>query len=153
MAFYSININGKVHSVSVEPDTPVLWVLRDTLNMTGTKFGCGKGLCGACTVLLGNRPVRSCSLPVSLADGKEISTIEGVSQTYEHVQQAWTELNVPQCGYCQSGQIMSAVGLLKSNNNPSDEDIDVAMNGNICRCGTYGRIKKAIKRSVEIKNA
>lgn len=152
MAKYKIEVNGQEQSVDVDDDTPLLWVLRDTLALTGTKFGCGKGLCGACTVLLDGSPIRSCSLPVSAIQGKEISTIEAAKEDYEHVQKAWTELNVPQCGYCQSGQIMSAIGLLKRNANPSDEDIEVAMNGNICRCGTYGRIKKAIKLSVELKN-
>ncbi|WP_422360130.1 (2Fe-2S)-binding protein [Reichenbachiella sp.] len=153
MAFFNISINGSTHSVDVEADTPLLWVLRDTLGMTGTKFGCGKGLCGACTVLLDDRPIRSCSLPVSVVDGKSISTIEAAGDDFDHVQEAWTELNVPQCGYCQSGQIMSAIGLLKNNANPSDEDIDIAMNGNLCRCGTYGRIKAAIKRSIEIQKS
>lgn len=147
-----LNINGKKTTVEADEAMPLLWVLRDLLNMTGTKFGCGKGLCGACTVLLDGTPIRSCSLPVKVAIGKKITTIEGIEKDYKYVQEAWTELNVPQCGYCQSGQIMSAIGLLRENKQPNDKDIEIAMSGNICRCGTYGRIKKAIKRSVEIKN-
>jgi len=147
-----LNINGKKTTVEADEAMPLLWVLRDLLNMTGTKFGCGKGLCGACTVLLDGTPVRSCSFSAKAAEGKKITTIEGVEKDYKYVQEAWAEFNVPQCGYCQSGQIMSAIGLLRENKQPNDKDIEAAMSGNICRCGTYGRIKKAIKRSVELKN-
>lgn len=133
-------------------DMPLLWVVRDVLNMTGTKFGCGKGLCGACTMLMDGSPIRSCSTPVSAALGREILTIEGVEKEHSFVQRAWEEHSVPQCGYCQSGQIMSTVGLLKGNSNPSDQEIEQAMNGNICRCGTYQRIKKAIKTSIELNS-
>ena len=141
-----LNINGKVHSVDVEPDTPLLWVLRDTLQYTGTKYGCGMGLCGACTVHLAGEPIRSCSTPVSAAVGKKISTIEAVdsSKVGKAVQDAWRKLDVAQCGYCQSGQIMSAVALLSTKKKPTDADIDAAMSGNICRCATYVRIRAAI---------
>lgn len=146
MALYKININGSLMEVDVDPNTPMLWVLRDHLNLVGTKFGCGIAQCGACTIHLDGNAVRSCQLPVSAAEGAEITTIEGISEKGDHpVQKAWMELDVPQCGYCQAGQIMSAVALLKENPNPSDEDIDNAMNGNICRCGTYTRIKAAVK--------
>lgn len=146
MALYKININGSLMEVDVDPNTPMLWVLRDHLNLVGTKFGCGIAQCGACTIHLDGNAVRSCQLPVSAAEGAEITTIEGVSEKGDHpVQKAWMEHDVPQCGYCQAGQIMSAVALLKENPNPSDEDIDNAMNGNICRCGTYTRIKAAVK--------
>lgn len=146
MALYKININGSLMEVDVDPNTPMLWVLRDHLNLVGTKFGCGIAQCGACTIHLDGNAVRSCQLPVSVAEGAEITTIEGVSEKGDHpVQKAWMEHDVPQCGYCQAGQIMSAVALLKENPNPSDEDIDNAMNGNICRCGTYTRIKAAVK--------
>jgi isoquinoline 1-oxidoreductase alpha subunit len=146
-----LNINGKVHSVDVEPDTPLLWVLRDTLQYTGTKYGCGMGLCGACTVHLGGEPIRSCSTPVSAAAGKKISTIEAVDATRigKAVQEAWRKLDVAQCGYCQSGQIMSAVSLLSTKKNPSDADIDAAMAGNICRCGTYVRVRAAIHEAAK----
>jgi isoquinoline 1-oxidoreductase alpha subunit len=146
-----LNINGKVHSVDVEPDTPLLWVLRDTLQYTGTKYGCGMGLCGACTVHLGGEPIRSCSTPVSAAAGKKISTIEAVdtSKIGKAVQEAWRKLDVAQCGYCQSGQIMSAVALLSSKKKPTDADIDAAMSGNICRCGTYVRIRAAIHEAAK----
>lgn len=146
-----LNINGQVHSVDVEPDTPLLWVLRDTLQYTGTKYGCGMGLCGACTVHLGGDPVRSCSTPVSAAVGKKISTIEAVdtSKVGKAVQEAWRKLDVAQCGYCQSGQIMSAVALLSSKKKPTDADIDAAMAGNICRCGTYVRIRAAIHEAAK----
>ena len=146
-----LNINGKVHSVDVEPDTPLLWVLRDTLQYTGTKYGCGMGLCGACTVHLAGDPIRSCSTPVSAAVGKKISTIEAVdtSRVGKAVQEAWRKLDVAQCGYCQSGQIMSAVALLSSKKKPSDADIDAAMSGNICRCGTYVRIRAAIHEAAK----
>jgi isoquinoline 1-oxidoreductase alpha subunit len=146
-----LNINGQVHSVDVEPDTPLLWVLRDTLQYTGTKYGCGMGLCGACTVHLGGEPIRSCSTPVSAAVGKKISTIEAVdsSKVGKAVQEAWRKLDVAQCGYCQSGQIMSAVALLSSKKKPTDADIDAAMSGNICRCGTYVRIRAAIHEAAK----
>lgn len=146
-----LNINGQVHSVDVEPDTPLLWVLRDTLQYTGTKYGCGMGLCGACTVHLGGEPIRSCSTPVSAAVGKKISTIEAVdtSKVGKAVQEAWRKLDVAQCGYCQSGQIMSAVALLSSKKKPTDADIDAAMAGNICRCGTYVRIRAAIHEAAK----
>ena len=142
----SLNVNGKARSVDAEPDTPLLWVLRDTLGMTGTKFGCGAALCGACTVHVEGKPIRSCSTPVSLVVGKKITTIEAVSATPagQKVQAAWAALDVPQCGYCQSGQIMSASALLAKNRAPTDADIDEAMSGNICRCGTYPRIRAAI---------
>lgn len=146
MAIYNLNINGKKHQVDVEPDTPMLWVLREHANLVGTKYGCGVGQCGACTVHLDGTAVRSCSLPVASVADKAITTIEGLSKNGDHpLQKAWIEHDVPQCGYCQAGQIMNAAALLKDNPNPSDEDIDVAMNGNICRCGTYVRIKAAIK--------
>jgi isoquinoline 1-oxidoreductase alpha subunit len=145
----TLDINGKTTRVDAEPDTPLLWVLRDTLQMTGTKYGCGMGLCGACTVHLNGQPVRSCSTPVSAATGKKIVTIEGVdhantAKVAKVVQDAWQKLDVVQCGYCQSGQIMSAVALLEKNRKPSDADIDAAMAGNICRCATYVRIRAAI---------
>lgn len=141
-------VNGTAKTVDVDPDMPLLWVLREELKLTGTKFGCGIAQCGACTVHMDGIPVRSCSTPVSVADGTEITTIEGVASedgTLHAVQQAWIEHQVPQCGYCQSGQIMSAVALLADTPNPTDEDIDLAMRGNICRCGAYGRIRAAIK--------
>jgi aerobic-type carbon monoxide dehydrogenase small subunit (CoxS/CutS family) len=146
-----LTINGQAQDVEVAGDTPLLWVLRDTLGLTGTKFGCGKALCGACTVHVDGTPTRACITPVESVAGKSITTIEGLSSDRSHpVQQAWIELDVPQCGYCQSGQIMSAVALLASKPNPSDEDIDSAMSGNICRCGTYPRIRKAIHRAAEL---
>lgn len=146
MAKYNLKINGKARQVDVDPSTPVLWVLRDSLNMVGTKFGCGMAQCGACTVHLDGNAVRSCVLPVSSIGKQEITTIEGLSANGDHpVQKAWLEHDVAQCGYCQSGQIMSATALLKSNPKPTDEAIDAAMSGNICRCGTYLRIKEAIK--------
>ncbi|MCB0489689.1 MAG: (2Fe-2S)-binding protein [Cyclobacteriaceae bacterium] len=146
MAVFNLNINGKQQQVDVDPSTPVLWVLRDHLNLTGTKFGCGIAMCGACTIHLDGNATRSCVLPVSSIGDKQITTIEGLSEEGDHpVQQAWLEHDVPQCGYCQAGQIMSAAALLKQNPSPSDEEIENAMNGNICRCGTYVRIKQAIK--------
>jgi isoquinoline 1-oxidoreductase subunit alpha len=148
----SLTINGKQERVDVLPDTPLLWVLRDALNMTGTKFGCGIGQCGACTVHLEGKAVRSCSTPISTAAGKKITTIEGLSPDSSHpLQQAWIAEQVPQCGYCQSGQIMSAAALLATNRRPTDQDIDRAMSGNICRCGTYQRIRRAIKRAAGIR--
>lgn len=146
MASINLKVNGKSQVVDVDPNTPVLWVLRDHLNLVGTKFGCGVAACGACTILFDGNATRSCQLPVSAAEGKEITTIEGLSENGDHpVQKAWLEHDVPQCGYCQAGQIMSAVSLLNSNPHPTDGEIDAAMNGNICRCGTYVRIKAAIK--------
>ncbi|WP_226661437.1 (2Fe-2S)-binding protein [Microbulbifer aggregans] len=146
----TLSVNGVDHQVDATPDTPLLWVLRDFLNMTGTKFGCGMALCGACTVHLDGQPVRSCSTPLQAAIGKKITTIEGAqSAVAKVVQQAWDEIQVPQCGYCQSGQIMSAVALLERNASPSDADIDSAMSGNICRCNTYQRVRKAIKNAAE----
>ena len=145
----TFTVNGKRAQADVTGDTPLLWVLRDTLGMTGTKFGCGSALCGACTVLLDGKPVRSCSTPVSDASGRKITTIEGVaaSAVGKKVQDAWVALDVPQCGYCQSGQIMSATALLTANSKPTDADIDAAMAGNICRCGTYPRIRAAIHKA------
>jgi len=140
-----IKVNGQAHEVDAEPDTPLLWVLRDLLGLRGTKFGCGRSLCGACTVHLNGTATRSCQLPLSAAAEGDITTIEGLSTDGSHpVQQAWRKHNVPQCGYCQSGQIMSASALLASNARPSDDEIDAAMSGNICRCGTYPRIRAAI---------
>src|SRR4029434_7326642 len=142
----TLTVNGKAHQVDVDPNTPLLWVLREQLGMTGTKFGCGVAACGACTVHVDGEPVRSCSYPVSLAPGKSITTIEGLSSDRSHpVQKAWIAEQVPQCGYCQSGQILAAASLLNKNPHPSDNDIDTAMQGNICRCGCYPRIRKAIK--------
>ena len=141
-----LNVNGQSKKVDAEADTPLLWVLREDLQMTGTKFGCGMALCGACTVHLDGQPVRSCQTPVSAAAGKKITTVESLSRNNTHpLQKAWIVHDVPQCGYCQSGQLMSAQALLTTNKNPSDADIDAAMSGNICRCGTYGRVKAAIK--------
>jgi isoquinoline 1-oxidoreductase alpha subunit len=143
----TLNINGKDMSVDADPSTPVLWALRDNLNMTGTKFGCGAALCGACTVHLNGQPIRSCVTPISSAVGQKITTIEAMAadQVGKAVQDAWVAHDVPQCGYCQSGQVMSATALLRSNKAPTDADIDGAMSGNICRCGTYQRIRAAIK--------
>ena len=146
MAKFKLKVNGKSLEVDVDPTTPVLWVIRDHLNLLGTKFGCGIAQCGACTIHMNGAAVRSCVLPVSSVGDSELTTIEGISENADHpVQKAWLEHDVPQCGYCQAGQIMSAAALLKANNNPSDEEIDSYMNGNICRCGTYTRIKAAIK--------
>ena len=145
MAKYNLNVNGKTMSVDVLPDTPLLWVLRDELNLVGTKYGCGIAQCGACTVHLNGSAVRSCSLPVSSIGDKKVTTIEGLSQNGDHpLQLAWDEADVPQCGYCQAGQIMTAAAFLKRNPDPSDKDIDTAMAGHICRCGTYKRIRQAI---------
>jgi isoquinoline 1-oxidoreductase alpha subunit len=146
----TFTLNGKPQTVDVSPDMPLLWVLRDTLNMTGTKFGCGMALCGACTVHINGEATRSCITPISSVSGKRILTIEGLSSDGTHpVQKAWIEEDVPQCGYCQSGQIMSAVALLAKKPKPTDTDIDDAMSGNICRCGTYQRIRKAIHRAAD----
>jgi len=148
---YQLNVNGRTSSVDVAADTPLLWVVRDTLNLKGTKFGCGAGLCGACTVHINGVATRSCQTPVTAAVGKQITTLEGLSADGTHpVQVAWTEMDVPQCGYCQAGQMMSASALLARNNKPSDIDIDRAMNGNLCRCGTYLRIRSAIHRASSI---
>ena len=152
MAMIKFNINGKVQSVDAIPEMPLLWVLRDVLGMTGTKFGCGAGLCGACTVHLDGNAVRSCQTQISRVEGKSVTTIEGLSTDGSHpVQAAWIELDVPQCGYCQSGQMMQAASLLAKNSKPADADIDEAMRGNICRCGTYQDIRRAIQRAAEIK--
>ena len=146
MAIFKLNINGKEQQVDVDPSTPILWVLRDHLNLVGTKYGCGIAVCGTCTILLGEMAVRACALPVAQIGNQPITTIEGLSENGDHpVQKAWLEHDVPQCGYCQSGQIMNAVALLKANPKPSEAEIEAAMYGNICRCGTYTRIKAAIK--------
>lgn len=151
MPVYEININSKSYKVDVEPNMPLLWVIRDFVGLTGTKFGCGIAQCGACTVHLEGNPIRSCSFPASAAAGKKITTIEGISENIDHaIQKAWIELQVPQCGYCQSGQIMSAVALLKNKPSPTDADIDAAMQGNLCRCGTYQRVRTAIHRAAEL---
>ncbi|MFY0688277.1 MAG: (2Fe-2S)-binding protein [Cyclobacteriaceae bacterium] len=148
MAEITLKINGKEKLLSVDPETPLLWVLRDELGMKGTKYGCGIGQCGACTVHLDGVSVRSCQLPVLALTNRSITTIEGISEKNEHpVQKAWISHQVPQCGYCQSGQIMSAVAMLKTNKSPNDREIEIAISGNICRCGTYPRIKKAIKQA------
>jgi len=148
---HSLTINGKKHQFDVDENMPLLWVLRDILKYTGTKYGCGKGLCGACTVHLDGQPIRSCLTPISVVKNQEITTIEGLSEDGKHVvQQAWQTLNVPQCGYCQSGQMMSAAALLAKEAQPTDKDIDQAMSGNICRCGTYTRIKEAIHLAADL---
>jgi len=145
VAKFTLNINRKTQSVDVAPDTPILWVLRDHLQLTGTKFGCGMAQCGSCTVLLDDKAIRACVTPVSAVGEQKLTTIEGLSAKGDHpLQKAWATLNVPQCGYCQAGQIMNAAALLKEKPNPSDEDIDTAMAGNICRCGTYQRIRAGI---------
>ncbi len=150
MASIRLSVNGQTRTVDVDPATPLLWVIRDHLEMTGTKFGCGIAQCGACTVHLDGDPVRSCSLPVSSAEGRELTTIEGLSPDRSHVlQRAWIAEEVPQCGYCQSGQLMSAAALLANNPDPSDAEIDQFMSGNICRCGTYNRIRRAIHRAAQ----
>ena len=142
----TFHINGKAVTANAEPDTPLLWVIRDEIGLTGTKFGCGAQLCGACTVHVDGAAVRSCQTPVSAVAGKKVHTVESLSHDNSHpLQKAWIKLDVPQCGYCQSGQLMSAAALLAKNKNPSDADIDAAMSGNICRCGTYPRVKAAIK--------
>lgn len=153
MANFNLKINGKTQQIEVDPTTPMLWVLRDHLKLVGTKYGCGIAQCGACTIHLGDTAVRSCQLPVSAVADQKITTIEGLSENSDHpVQKAWLEIDVPQCGYCQAGQIMTASALLKQNPNPSDTEIDSAMNGNICRCGTYLRIKEAIKTAANSEN-
>ncbi len=144
----TVKVNGKRHDIDVDPDTPLLWVIRETIGLTGTKFGCGMALCGACTVLLNGQAVRSCVTPVSSASGKEIVTIEGLPADHP-VKKAWIKEQVPQCGYCQSGQIMQAAALLLDNPNPSEEEIRTAMDGNLCRCGTYPYILKAIQRAAK----
>lgn len=150
MAKYNLEVNGVQHEVDVDSDTPILWVLRDTLNLVGTKFGCGIAQCGACTIHLDGKAARSCSLPIGAADGRKITTIEGLSEDGSHpVQQAWIEHDVPQCGYCQAGQIMTASAFLAENSNPSDQEITEAMHGNICRCGTYTRIRAAVKTAAK----
>ncbi|MDF2157232.1 (2Fe-2S)-binding protein [Algoriphagus sp. CAU 1675] len=146
MALFTLNINGKTQEVDVDSNTPILWVLRDHLDLVGTKFGCGIAQCGACTIHLDGNAVRSCQLPVSAVGSSVITTIEGLSENGNHpVQEAWLEHDVPQCGYCQAGQIMTAAAFLKNNPNPTEEEIENAMNGNICRCGTYTRIKAAVQ--------
>lgn len=146
MASINLNVNGKKQGVDVDPKTPMLWVLREHLNLVGTKYGCGIAACGACTIHLDGVAVRSCQLPASAAEGKSITTIEGLSENGDHpLQKAWLDHDVPQCGYCQTGQIMTAAAFLKDNPNPTDEEIESAMDGNICRCGTYLRIKAAVK--------
>jgi isoquinoline 1-oxidoreductase alpha subunit len=148
---YELDVNGERHSVEAAADTPLLWVLRDDLGQTGTKYGCGRGLCGACSVSLGGRVVRSCQVTVAMADGSPITTIEGLSPDGSHpVQRAWVEADVPQCGYCQAGQIMSAVALLERTPQPDDAEIDAALSGNLCRCGTYARIRAAVHRAAEL---
>lgn len=151
MPVYTLKVNNKEYQADVDADMPLLWVIRDVIGLKGTKFGCGIAQCGACTVHMDGTPTRSCSIPVSTAAGKNILTIEGAQDKItEAVQKAWTELQVPQCGYCQSGQVMSAVALLTSNKKPTDADIDGAMQGNLCRCGTYQRIRAAIHRAAEM---
>jgi isoquinoline 1-oxidoreductase alpha subunit len=151
----TLNINGKAHDVEVPDDMPLLWVLRDVIGMTGTKFGCGIAACGACTVHLDGQPIRSCLTPVKFVTGKQITTIEAIGETPagKNIQEAWIALDVPQCGYCQSGQIMSASALLAGKANPTDEEIDGAMSGNLCRCGTYIRIRAAIKQAAQTSMA
>jgi isoquinoline 1-oxidoreductase alpha subunit len=152
MANYTLSINGAARAVTAEPDTPLLWVLRDTLDLAGTKFGCGGGFCGACTVHVDGRPRRACQLAVSELGGSRITTIEGLSSDGSHpVQRAWQELDVAQCGYCQAGQVMTAAALLARTPNPSDEEILAAMSGNLCRCGTYMRIRRAVRRAAELR--
>ena len=148
-----LSVNGQEHDVQVSEDMPLLWVLRDVIGLTGTKFGCGMAQCGACTVLVDGQPVRSCVRPASAVEGKAVTTIEGLSEQGDHpVQRAWAEADVVQCGYCQSGQILAATALLKAKPNPTEADIDAAMSGNICRCGTYQRIRNAVHRAAELMN-
>lgn len=152
MAVVKLQVNGEAHSIDAVPEMPLLWVLRDVIGLTGTKFGCGMALCGACTVQVDGKAVRSCITPLKTVAGKKVTTIEGLSADGSHpVQKAWIEIDVPQCGYCQSGQIMQAAALLATSPKPSDAEIDSAMRGNICRCGTYQDIRKAIHRAVELK--
>ena len=152
MAKYNLEVNGKPYSVDVSADTPVLWVLRDHLNLLGTKFGCGIGQCGSCTIHLDGEPTKSCLLTVGLVAGKSITTIEGLSENGDHpVQKAWKEVDVPQCGYCQAGQIMTAAAFLEKNSKPKREEIREAMHGNICRCASYNRIENAVAKAVKIK--
>ena len=149
----ALNINNKMYSIEIAPSTPILWVLREQIGLTGTKFGCGISICGACTVHLDGQPIRSCVMPLSAAIDKKITTIEGIESVdglLHPVQQAWLDEQIPQCGYCQSGQIMSAVALLNANQNPTDDDINTAMQGNICRCGTYNRIRAGIKKAAVV---
>lgn len=147
----SLSINGKYFSIEAQDEMPLLWAIRDIIGLTGTKFGCGVSQCGACSVLIDGNLTKSCSIPVSYAEGKEIFTIEGSSENLDFLRAAWNEGNVPQCGYCQSGQLIAATALLDNKEKPTDEDIDKAMSGNICRCGTYTRIRKAIHKAVELK--
>ena len=147
-----LSINGKSYTVDVQDDMPLLWAIRDIVGLTGTKFGCGVAQCGACSILINGILTRSCSMPVSYGIGKELFTIEGTSENLEFLREAWNDGNVPQCGYCQSGQLIAATSLLDKTENPTDEDINNAMSGNICRCGTYTRIRKAIHKAVELKN-
>ena len=147
----TLSINGKYYTIDVQDDMPILWAIRDIVGLTGTKFGCGVAQCGACSILIDGKLTKSCSMPVSYAFGKEIFTIEGSSENLEFLREAWNDGNVPQCGYCQSGQLIAATALLDSIENPTDEDIDNAMSDNICRCGTYSRIRKAIHKTVELK--
>lgn len=147
-----LSINGKSYTVDVQDDMPLLWAIRDIIGLTGTKFGCGVAQCGACSILIDGNLTKSCSMPISYGIGKEIFTIEGSSENLEFLREAWNDGNVPQCGYCQSGQLIAATSLLDKTENPTDEDIDNAMSSNICRCGTYKRIRKAIHKAVELKN-
>lgn len=150
MAIFNLNVNGKKHQVDVDADTPVLWVLRDNLNLLGTKYGCGIAQCGACTIHVDGEAMRSCAMPIATVENKTLTTIEGLAEKADHpLQDAWREHDVPQCGYCQAGQIMNAAALLKKNSNPNDNDIDEAMDGNLCRCGTYTRVKAAIKTAAK----
>lgn len=147
----TLHINGKKHKIAADNDMPLLWAIRDIIGLTGTKYSCGIGVCGSCKVLLDNSPVQSCMIPVSAAKGKKIITIEGESENLQLLQKSWMDLNVPQCGFCQPGQLIAATALLDKNENPTEQEIDEAMIGNICRCGTYQRIKKAIYKTVELK--
>jgi len=150
----TLKINSSSYTVDVEPETPLLWVLRDTIGLTGTKYGCGVAMCGACTIHLDGLPIRACQTPASAAVGREVTTIEGLSKDKSHpVQIAWMEIGVPQCGYCQSGQIMAAAALLARRKDPSDSEIDAAMSGNLCRCGTYQRIRAGVHRAAKIANS